>query len=294
MEKSKFEQMFSDVINGKSIRECEQIYGINRNTFVTMCKRIFPAGSEQRTKLEQVLAKNKSELQRKQIEDENLRDVIEGLISGEIKSKVEALEILNGSVTDVATLGEKMADYVNDSDDQDLKARYIGYLAKKNPDYSNINFKALIIEMIRGQYSQTEIATLYNIPPRTVSREIAKLENDEVYHDLYTMAKELADRQIRRGNSKQRNSKSFFTQFEWRLIESQLEDYDEGKVIIANAKSLKTRKYEKSKSLLDDVAKTGLSKKEAAEKLEVSVSSIRRAEIFVKNYEKENESKEIE
>lgn len=108
------------------------------------------------------------------------------------------------------------------------------------------------------------------------------------------MAKELADRQIRRGNSKQRNSKSFFTQFEWRLIESQLEDYDEGKVIIANAKSLKTRKYEKSKSLLDDVAKTGLSKKEAAEKLEVSVSSIRRAEIFVKNYEKENKSKEIE
>ena len=74
MEKSKFEQMFSDVINGKSIRECEQIYGINRNTFVTMCKRIFPEGSEQRTKLEQVLAKNKSELQRKQIEDENLRN----------------------------------------------------------------------------------------------------------------------------------------------------------------------------------------------------------------------------
>lgn len=294
MGKSKFEKMFLDVINGKSIRECEKIYGINRNKFITICKQLFPEGSDERTKLEQILSKNKAELQRKQIEDEKLRDVIEGLISGEIKSKIEALEILDGIVTDVTTLGEKMAEYVNNSNDRDLRARYIGYLAKKNPDYSNINFKALIIEMIRGQYSQTEIARLYNIPPRTVSRELAKLEHDEVYHDLYTIAKELADRQVLLGNSRQRSNRKIFTKFETRLIDNQLEDYDEGKVIIANAKSLKTRKYEKSKSLLDDVAKTGLSKKEAAEKLGVSVSSIRRAKIFVKNYEKENKSKEIE
>ena len=33
--------------------------------------------------------------------------------------------------------------------------------------------------------------------------------------------------------------------------------------------------------------------KEAAEKLGLSISSIRRAKVFVKNYEKENEAKEI-
>lgn len=293
MGKSKFEKMFLDVINGKSIRECEQIYGINRNTFVTMCKQILPEGSEERTKLEQILSKNKAELQRKQIEDEKLKTVIEGLISGEIKSKIEALEILDGIVTDVTTLGEKMAEYVNNSNDRDLRARYIGYLAKKNPDYSNINFKALIIEMIRGQYSQTEIAKLYNIPPRTVSRELAKLEHDDVYHDLYTIAKELADRQVLLGNSRQRSNRKIFTKFETRLIDNQLAEYDEGPVIIANAKSLKIRKYEKCKSLLEEVAKTGLSQKEAAEKLGVSVSSIRRAKKFVEDYEKGNESKEI-
>lgn len=293
MGKSKFEKMFLDVINGKSIRECEQIYGINRNTFVTMCKQIFPEGSEERTKLEQILSKNKAELQRKQIEDEKLKTVIEGLISGEIKSKIEALEILDGIVTDVTTLGEKMAEYVNNSNDRDLRARYIGYLAKKNPDYSNINFKALIIEMIRGQYSQTEIAKLYNIPPRTVSRELAKLEHDDVYHDLYTIAKELADRQVLLGNSRQRSNRKIFTKFETRLIDNQLAEYDEVPVIIANAKSLKIRKYEKCKSLLEEVAKTGLSQKEAAEKLGVSVSSIRRAKKFVEDYEKGNESKEI-
>ena len=293
MGKSKFEKMFLDVINGKSIRECEKIYGINRNKFITICKQLFPEGSEERTKLEQILSKNKAELQRKQIEDEKLRTVIEGLISGEIKSKIEALEILDGIVTDVTTLGEKMAEYVNNSNDRDLRARYIGYLAKKNPDYSNINFKALIIEMIRGQYSQTEIARLYNIPPRTVSRELAKLEHDEVYHDLYTIAKELADRQVLLGNSRQRSNRKIFTKFETRLIDNQLAEYDEGPVIIANAKSLKIRKYEKCKSLLEEVAKTGLSKKEAAKKLGISESSIRRAKKFVENYEKENKSKEI-
>ncbi len=46
MEALKFEEMFKEVIEGKSIRECEKIYGINRNTFVEMCKQIFPEGSE--------------------------------------------------------------------------------------------------------------------------------------------------------------------------------------------------------------------------------------------------------
>jgi len=56
-----FEAMFNDVISGKSIRDCEKQYGINRNTFVTMCKQIFPEGSEQREKLERVLSYNKSD-----------------------------------------------------------------------------------------------------------------------------------------------------------------------------------------------------------------------------------------
>lgn len=62
-----FEAMFNDVISGKSIRDCEKQYGINRNTFVTMCKQIFPEGSEQREKLERVLSYNKSELQKKRL-----------------------------------------------------------------------------------------------------------------------------------------------------------------------------------------------------------------------------------
>lgn len=283
-----FDNMFKDVINGKSVRECEKIYNINRETFVKTCKKMFPEGSNERKKLEEILKKHKSELQKKNLNEKELRKIIEGLISGEIKSKSEALQMLDGKIYDILTLTEKMTEYVNNSNDKTLQAGYIGYLAKKNPDYSNINFKALIIEMIYGQYSQTEIAEIYNIPARTVSREVAKLEKDEAYHELYSVAKELAIRKIKQGKNKK-----IFTDFEWRLIESQLEDYDEGAIIIENAKSAEVKKYEKSKKILNDVEKTGLNQKEAAEKLGISISSIRRAKVFVKNYEKENEVKEI-
>ena len=32
---NEFNLMFNDVIAGKSIRDCEKQYGINRNTFIT-------------------------------------------------------------------------------------------------------------------------------------------------------------------------------------------------------------------------------------------------------------------
>ena len=45
-----FEKMFLAVINGKSVRECEKIYGIDRKKFREMYKEKFPENSEQRKK----------------------------------------------------------------------------------------------------------------------------------------------------------------------------------------------------------------------------------------------------
>ena len=56
-----FEKMFLAVLNGQSVRECEEIYRLDRNKFVEKCKKRFPEGTEQREKLEKVLAHNKSE-----------------------------------------------------------------------------------------------------------------------------------------------------------------------------------------------------------------------------------------
>ena len=282
-----FEAMFNDVISGKSIRECEKEYGINRNTFVTMCKQIFPEGSEQREKLEKVLSYNKSELQRKAIDEERLGIIIKGLLTGDIPtlSEAKARYLKEEENIDLQTFKENVVKYVNSSNDNELKREYIEYEARRHPDYSHINFKALFIEMIENEYSQTEIARRYAIPPRTVSRELEKLEKDEEYRPIYEIAKELAKRKMKNGNGK---SKIYlFEPFERTLIQTTLENYDEGEVIISNPKTEAEKKYEKAKSLLEQVEQLNVPTiKDAAGELGVSISTIRRAGKTVEAYEK--------
>lgn len=282
---NEFESMFNDVITGKSIRDCEKQYGINRNTFVIMCKQIFPEGSEQRKKLEKVLSYNKHELQKKAVDEERLGMIVKDLLAGNIQTLNEAKELYlrDGESIDLQTFKENIVDYVNSSNDE-LKRLYIEYEARRHPDYSHINFKALFIEMIKNEASQTDMAAKYGIPPRTISRELAKLENDEEYRTLYETAKELAKRKMQNANAK--DKEFLFEPFERFLIESTLEDYDEGAVIISSQKTEVEKKYEKAKSLLAQVEELGSTQKEAAKKLGVSISTIRRAGKTVEAYEK--------
>lgn len=259
-----FEAMFNDVISGKSIRDCEKQYGINRNTFVTMCKQIFPEGSEQREKLERVLSYNKSELQKKAIDEKRLSTIIKGLLTGNIPTLNEAksLYLKKGEKIDLQTFKENIVEYINSSNDDELKREYIEYEA-----------------------SQTDMATKYGIPPRTISRELAKLENDEEYKPIYEIAKELAKRKMQKANAKY--DTSLFEPLERILIQTTLENYDEGEVIISNPKTEAEKKYEKAKSLLERVEQLHAPTiKEAAGELGVSISTIRRAGKTVEAYEK--------
>lgn len=184
-----------------------------------------------------------------------------------------------------------MVEYINASNNIKLKQRYIRYEANKSGNYSHINFKALFIEMIRHELSQTEISEMYNIPKRTVSRELAKLENNEKYEEIYFIAKELSSRQIYKGNSKKKCEK-LFSEFERRLIDTTLRSFGHQEVIIGDPKTEAQIRYEKAKKLLKDVENTKLSQQEAAKKLGVSVSTIRRAGKTVEGYEKLTEKQD--
>lgn len=281
-----FEKMFLAVLDGKSVRECEKIYRIDRKKFREMCEERFPENSEQREKLEKILAKNKSELQKKDIDETRLGKIVERLLAGELKTLNDARELYlrTGEDIDQQTFKENIVAYVNDSNDDELKRSYIEYEARKHPDYSHINFKALFIEMIAEEASQTDMAGKYGIPPRTISRELAKLEKNEEYKTIFEIAKELSRRKMQKGNSQ--DKASVFEQLERILIQSTLENYDEGPVIISGQKTEAEKKYEKAKSLLAEVKELGTTQKEAAEKLKVSISTIRRAGKTVEAYEK--------
>ena len=79
---------------------------------------------------------------------------------------------------------------------------------------------------------------------------------------------------------------SLFEPLERILIQTTLENYDEGEVIISSQKTEAEKKYEKAKSLLAQVNELGTTQKEAAKQLGVSISTIRRASITVQSYEK--------
>ena len=187
-----------------------------------------------------------------------------------------------GEDIDSQTFKEKIVDYINSSADDELKREYIEYEARRHPDYSHINFKALIIEMIKDEASQTEMAARYGIPPRTISRELAKLENDEEYKTIYATAKELARRKMQKGQKED----SLYQPLERILIQDMLENYDEGEVIISNPKTEAQKKYEKAKSLVEQVDALGTTQKNAAKELGVSISTIKRAYKTIEAYEK--------
>lgn len=282
-----FERMFLAVLNGKSVRECEKEYGIDRKTFAKKCKERFPEDSEQMRKLRKVLSHNRTNIQKKDVDEERLGRIVKNLLEGKIKTLNEAKELYvkTGEDIDSQTFKEKIVDYINSSADDELKREYIEYEARRHPDYSHINFKALIIEMISEEASQTDMATKYGIPPRTISRELAKLENDEEYKPIYEIAKELSKRKMQKANAKYITS--LFEPLERILIQTTLENYDEGEVIVSNPKTEAEKKYEKAKSLLEQVEQLHAPTiKEAAGELGVSISTIRRAGKTVKAYEK--------
>ena len=277
-----FEKMFLDVINGKkSVRECEEVYGIDRNTFVKKCKERFPEGSEQRKKLETILSHNKGEFQKRDLDMERLKEAVNALLNGKIKTVTEAKDVVSKDM-DLQTFQEHLLDFINGSNDNELKRKYIAYEAQKYPNYSHINFIALFIEMIKKQESQSEMARRLGIPSRTISRELEKLQDNEEYRDIYEIEKELSRRKKKHGRAKNYIP---FDELEMKKIEVVLDKYNEGPIIIGNQISEVDNKYEKAKKLMEDVNGLGKSQKDAAKELGISISTIRRAIKTVESYE---------
>ena len=280
MDKKIVQEAFKKLLDGMSLREIEKEYGINRNRLAEQCRKEFPEGTKSREKLEKILSYNKAIAATKQVEEKKLAEICEKILNEKI-GVVEAAKLLG---MHKQTFHNKLLDHINNSSDEEIKKRYIEYKQKRNPDYSFINFKALTIEMINNSTSQTEIAKKYGIPARTISREIEKLKQDEEYQPLYRMAKEFSHRKMQKRD---------FSELEQHLMKEVLEKYDEGNVIIENCISKEEREYPRYKKLVEDSKNIEGSQAEKAEKLGVSISSLRRARIKVQEYEKSQENKKL-
>ena len=280
MDKEIFMQAFEEFLKGKSARKIEEEYKINRDMFIRICRENLPEGTKRRQEFEDRLLHNK-ELSKVEIPKEDIRGAFFRLVNEEKGLKDLAAELS----IHYQTLRERIIEFVNNSQDEEIKRRYVEYRQRINPDYSFVNFKALIIEMIRDDISQSEIARMYGIPPRTVSRELEKLKDDEYYSPLYRIGKEHSERKMKRKP---------FTNLEIYLIHNTLSGFDEGDVIIDDSIPKARQEYLRQKKMLERADSMEGSNKDKAEALGISVSSLRRMRIKVVEYEKLEEQRNEE
>ena len=271
MENKIFEKAFKELLDGKSVRQISEKYGFDRNDFSEECKKRFPENSRERKQLEQILSFNKANSATKIINEEELRKNIENILNG----KLTLNQVSNSMKLHKQTLNEKIIEYVNKSGAPESKQKFVEYQKRIHPDYSFINFKALTIEMIQKDLTQTEIAKQYGIPARTVSREIEKLKKDETYLPLYKIAKEHSNRMMKRKR---------FEPFESYLAEEIISSYNEKEVIVDTI-SKRESKYNKLKEMLKKVEKVDGTQAQKAKLLGVSVSTLRRIEKQIEKYE---------
>ena len=200
----------------------------------------------------------------KEVEKNQLEELTQDVIEGKILMRDAAAEC--GLF--IQTFREKMEGYINSSNNVDLQKKYIEYRSKREGDYSWINFKALLIKMIKTNSSQTELA---------------KLKDDEKYEDLYEIAKKF---------SKKNFEHEVISDDEVKEADKILKKYHEGSIIISNSISKEEKEYLKDKKLLEDAEKIPGTQKEKAAKLGVGVSTLRRAKIRTEQYEKEKKIKQ--
>ncbi len=274
MEIEKFQQIFRDIIqNGKTFRNIEEEYGVNRESIMKLCKSIFPEGSKELEKFQKIIEYNIETLKTSNIPRDDLNRVAHQLFSGEIGIE-EAASLLN---IDRITFRDKLIDFVLNSNDEELIKRYVKFEAKAHPDYSHINFPALLIEMINGDYSQTEIASRYGIPSRTIGREIEKLQNNEYYKTLYEICKKHSHRKM---------IKEDIGRFEKEQVKKELEKYHEVSVIVKGAKTEEQEKYERARIIIQIAEDTPGTLREKSKAAGVSESTLRRIKKMVETYEK--------
>ena len=279
MVKDVFDEILKKCLEGCSLRELSKKYNFDRNKFIERLKREYPEGSKERQSIEKQLVENKKNSTLKEVEKDKLAELTRDVIEGKILMRDAAAEC--GLF--IQTFREKMEGYINSSNNVALQKKYIEYRSKREGDYSWINFKSLLIKMIKTNSSQTQLAETYGIPARTVSRELAKLKDDEKYEDLYEIAKKF---------SKKNFEHELISDDEVKEADKILKKYHEGSIIIINSISKEEKEYLKDKKLLEDAEKIPGTQKEKATKLGVGVSTLRRAKIRTEQYEKEKKIKQ--
>ena len=263
-----------------SLRDLSRTTGINRDKIYKGVMNI--ATEDEKKQLKEVLLENKRKGKIKI--DDKLKKILIQILKGEITVN-EASKIMK---MDKETLRRKAEELANSS--PEYIKYYIRYKSKIG-DYSGINFRRIFIEIIENNLSQTEIAKEYEIPTRTISRELEKIgksddENDLKLHDL---AKIYAEKKMKHQK---------MNTYELRLYSKLIDDIKKNSNFLTIEDEDPFEKNIKELTEFKNTVKTlkekGLTDKQVADELQIGVSTIRRRILKLKELETIKKGKEQE
>lgn len=191
------------------------------------------------------------------------------------------MQILKGEMTaeqaktqyqiDRETIRRKINEFVQE--DSNFLREYVDYQNRKGYDYGKINFKGLIIYIIRNDLSQSEAAKDLNIPSRTISRELEKLGESEEEKDikLYEIAKICAERKMKRIPLNE-FEKALYT----RLLDEMFGDVPVIDIELKSKTELEIERLEEFMKEVQYLQGQGKTAKQIVSEMHTSISTIRR------------------
>lgn len=215
--------------------------------------------------------------------DDKMKGIVTSILKGDITAK-KASEVYH---IDRETIKRKINEFIKE--DSSLFRQYIEYLEKSGRDYTSINFRGLLVQMIRNNMSQSEMAQEYGIPARTVSRELEKIGKSEAEEDkkLFNIAKIYADKKMRREK---------LSVYEIDLYTKILdEEFGEIAIIEPDAISkddIEIQKLEEFVREAEEYQHNGMTIQQVADKMNVGISTIRRHKLKLEELRKKKEINE--
>ena len=253
-------------LKGDSLRKLSAEYGIDRERISQGLREIFEEYPEELEVFDKIVESRKASTTVK-IENAELENIVRKVLFEGMTQK-DAYESLG---LDAETFRIKMMQVINKN--RKYRTIYTQKEAKRRPDYSFINFKALLLEMIRNGKNQSEIGSEYGIPARRISREVENLpEEDALLKKVCKMHAKISWRRLK--DYKLEPDEKV-------LIDVVMEAYSDYRepIIIDNPKpqqDVELEKLERILEIADSVQGTNAEKANAAG---VSVSTLRRAKI---------------
>lgn len=270
------------ILSGQvSLRELSRQTGIDREKLKLMIEEM--CTPEESKELQRILEANKKESTTVELE-ESLKEAIIKVLKGEMSAKQASKEYGINS----ETLRRKAEELANAS--PEYIKYYIEYKGKRG-DYSGINFRRVIIEMIENNMTQIEIAGKYGIPIRTVSRELEKIGKSEDEQDkkLYRTAKMYAEKKEKHQEISLYEQKTFGEFFEKLKQKNKF-------VVLGQESDSEKRKKEliEFTQKVNELKKSGMTNEQIAKQLGVGISTIRRRTLELKEIREIEEKDERE